>query len=101
MLNERGNWQDPPPTDPERLANQDEQIFQTARLIKYVHHLRIISLSCIDLSSPGSCGHFMSLIVGDYAASFLGLSTGQFWDIKAFDVRVHFPCLFSAPGHAF
>jgi len=29
----------------------------------------------------------MSLIIGDYAAGFLGLSTGQNWDIPAFDVR--------------
>ena len=34
-LNERGNWSDPPPTDADKRARQDEEIFQTARLIKY------------------------------------------------------------------
>jgi len=32
-INERGRWQDPPPKD---SAIQDEEIFQTARLIKFV-----------------------------------------------------------------
>ena len=34
-LNERGNWSDPPPADADKRARQDEEIFQTARLIKY------------------------------------------------------------------
>jgi len=34
----------------------------------------------------------MSLIIGDYAASFLGLSAGLFWDIHAFDVRFSALC---------
>ena len=33
-INERGVWSDPPPTDSTRRALQDEQIFQTAKLIK-------------------------------------------------------------------
>ncbi len=33
-LNERGNWSDPPPADADQRARQDEDIFQTARLIK-------------------------------------------------------------------
>ena len=28
----------------------------------------------------------MAMIIGDYAAGFLGLAEGQFWDIPAFDV---------------
>jgi hypothetical protein len=28
----------------------------------------------------------MSLIIGDYAASFLGLSEAKFWHINAFEV---------------
>lgn len=52
-INERGRWQDPPPKD---SALQDEEIFQTARLI--------------------NCGHFMSTIIGDYVANFVGLSEG-------------------------
>lgn len=35
-LNERGTWQNPPPEDDTKRARQDEEIFQTARLIKYV-----------------------------------------------------------------
>ena len=34
-LNERGTWSDPPPTDADKRARQDEEIFQTARLVKY------------------------------------------------------------------
>ncbi|KAG6890061.1 hypothetical protein C0992_003159 [Termitomyces sp. T32_za158] len=33
-INECRRWSDPPPADPEKLALQDEEIFQTARLIK-------------------------------------------------------------------
>ncbi|KAJ7436075.1 heme peroxidase [Mycena galericulata] len=53
-INERGRWTDPPPTDEARKAQQDEEIFQTAKLI--------------------NCGHFMSLVMNDYVAGFLGLS---------------------------
>lgn len=35
-INERKQWTDPPPADEKAKALQDEQIFQTARLIKYV-----------------------------------------------------------------
>jgi linoleate 10R-lipoxygenase len=33
-INECGRWTDPPPVDPAARANQDEQIFQTAKLVK-------------------------------------------------------------------
>lgn len=33
-INERGVWSDPPPPDAARKSLQDEQIFQTAKLIK-------------------------------------------------------------------
>ena len=36
QLNERGRWTNPPPEDPQARALQDEEIFQTARLVKYV-----------------------------------------------------------------
>ncbi|KAJ7327590.1 heme peroxidase [Mycena albidolilacea] len=55
-INERGTWNDPPPTDATALAKQDEEIFQIARLV--------------------NCCHFRSLIVGDYVAGFLGSSEG-------------------------
>ncbi|KAL0577572.1 hypothetical protein V5O48_004403 [Marasmius crinis-equi] len=64
-INERGRWVDPPPEDTAARAKQDEEIFQTARLI--------------------NCGHFMSLIMGDYVAGFLGLSEGNAWNMNAFD----------------
>ena len=35
-INERRQWTDPPPEDPVKRALQDEEIFQTARLVKYV-----------------------------------------------------------------
>lgn len=35
-INERGRWTSPPPSDPAKHAQQDEEIFQVARLIKYV-----------------------------------------------------------------
>ncbi|TFK58570.1 heme peroxidase, partial [Pluteus cervinus] len=64
-INERGLWSDPPPSDPAARKSQDEQIFQTAKLV--------------------NCGHFMSLIMGDYVAGFLGLSEGNAWNLPAFD----------------
>jgi linoleate 10R-lipoxygenase len=35
-INERKTWSDPPPAGPVARAAQDEQIFQTARLVKSV-----------------------------------------------------------------
>ncbi|KAF8878552.1 heme peroxidase [Infundibulicybe gibba] len=64
-INERGRWVDPPPTDEVLRTRQDEEIFQTARLV--------------------NGGHFMSLIMGDYVAGFLGLSEGNAWNMNAFD----------------
>ena len=65
-INERKQWSDPPPTDASARAKQDEEIFQTARLI--------------------NCGHFMSLVFGDYVAGFLGLGRdGNTWSMNPFD----------------
>ncbi|OBZ65176.1 Psi-producing oxygenase A [Grifola frondosa] len=65
-LNERGRWTDPPPTDAGKLALQDEEIFQVARLV--------------------NCGHFMAMIFGDYVAGFLGLGRdGSSWSMQPFD----------------
>ncbi|EIM82504.1 heme peroxidase [Stereum hirsutum FP-91666 SS1] len=63
-INERGNWSDPPPEDEKKRAEQDEEIFQIARLV--------------------NGGHFMSLIMGDYVAGFLGLGEGNAWNMDAF-----------------
>ena len=50
---------------------QDEEIFQTARLV--------------------NCGHFMGIIFGDYVAGFLGLGRdGNSWSMNPFDVRSGF-----------
>ncbi|KDR73404.1 hypothetical protein GALMADRAFT_142500 [Galerina marginata CBS 339.88] len=65
-INERQRWSDPPPVDPAQRALQDEEIFQTAKLV--------------------NCGHFMSCIMGDYVAGFLGSSEGCNWNMDAFDV---------------
>ncbi|KAJ3865441.1 heme peroxidase [Lentinula novae-zelandiae] len=64
-INERGRWTDPPPSDETARALQDEEIFQTARLV--------------------NGGHFMSLIMGDYVPGFLGISEGNSWNMNAFD----------------
>ena len=85
-INERKKWSDPPPTDEAKRALQDEEIFQTARLVKYAVSFLIclpVVLKCIYLTS---CGHFMSSIMGDYVAGFLGSSEGCNWNMKAFDV---------------
>uniref|UniRef100_A0A8H8CDX0 Heme peroxidase n=1 Tax=Psilocybe cubensis TaxID=181762 RepID=A0A8H8CDX0_PSICU len=65
-INERKRWSDPPPADPAQAAIQDEEIFQTARLV--------------------NCGYFMSAIMGDYVAGFLGSSEGCNWNMNAFDI---------------
>jgi len=36
-INEYKRLSDPPPTNPAKLALSDEEIFQTAKLIKYVY----------------------------------------------------------------
>lgn len=47
-INERKRWSIPPPEDPAKRAAQDEEIFQTARLVKSVF-LTIRSNSCINI----------------------------------------------------
>jgi linoleate 10R-lipoxygenase len=69
-INERGRWANPPPTDAAQRAAQDEDIFQTAKLV--------------------NCGHFMSAVLGDYVSAFLGVSEGCNWDMTAFEVRQAF-----------
>ncbi|RPD64671.1 heme peroxidase [Lentinus tigrinus ALCF2SS1-6] len=65
-LNERGTWTNPPPEDAAARARQDEEIFQTARLV--------------------NCGNFMAMIFGDYVAGFLGLGRdGCTWSMNPFD----------------
>ncbi|KAG8943980.1 hypothetical protein FRC03_002213, partial [Tulasnella sp. 419] len=62
-INERGQWTDPPPSDEAKLNLQDEDIFQTARLI--------------------NCGYFMNTILSDYLASILGLiREGNSWSLN-------------------
>jgi len=65
-INEFKKWSNPPPSDTAARAVQDEELFQTAKLI--------------------NCGHFMSAIMGDYVAGFLGSSEGCNWNMNAFDV---------------
>ncbi|KAG9025874.1 hypothetical protein FS837_004792 [Tulasnella sp. UAMH 9824] len=61
-INERGEWENPPPEDKAKKQKQDDEIFGTARLI--------------------NCGWFMSTIFGDYLASILGLvREGNSWSL--------------------
>ncbi|KAH7928581.1 heme peroxidase [Leucogyrophana mollusca] len=64
-LNEKKRWSSPPPTDPAARKAQDDEIFETARLV--------------------NCGHFISMIMKDYVSGFLGLSEGNAWNMNAFD----------------
>lgn len=45
-INERKTWSDPPPTDEAKRAKQDEDIFQTARLVKCVFFL-VVELEAV------------------------------------------------------
>ncbi|KAI5117535.1 hypothetical protein M0805_004768 [Coniferiporia weirii] len=66
QINEKKRWSNPPPTDAALRAKQDEEIFQTARLV--------------------NCGHFIATIFGDYVAGFLGLGReGCTWSLNPFD----------------
>ena len=72
-INERGRWQDPdniPADDPSRskkLLQQEEEIFQTARLI--------------------NCGWFATVVFSDYFCSILGLvRDGNSWSLNPFEV---------------
>ena len=74
QLNERGTWVDPdliPKDDPQRqnkLLKQEEEIFQTARLI--------------------NCGWFATVVFSDYFCSILGLvRDGNSWSLNPFAVR--------------
>lgn len=72
-INERGRWTDPPSEDHKIRAQQDEEIFQTARLVKYAYAFPSVQSRRLA-DTAFSCGHFMSLIFGDYVAGFLGIS---------------------------
>ncbi|KAG9031228.1 hypothetical protein FRB95_002930 [Tulasnella sp. JGI-2019a] len=61
-INERGIWSNPPPTDHVQRELQDEDLFQTARLV--------------------NCGWFKSMILGDYLAGILGMvREGNSWSL--------------------
>lgn len=66
-INEKKKWRDPDSLNADDRKRQDEEIFQTARLV--------------------NCGHFMALIFGDYVAGFLGLTRdGCTWSMNPFDI---------------
>ncbi|KAG8842829.1 hypothetical protein FRB96_004714 [Tulasnella sp. 330] len=67
QINERGTYRNPPPTDdPAALMNQDDEIFNKARLV--------------------NCGHFMNVILTDYIGAILGLpKTGNAWRLNPLD----------------
>lgn len=64
--NEEGRWTNPPPNDIKLRKEQDEELFQTARLI--------------------NCGSFMSVVLNDYVAGFLGNTRAPSkWSLSPFD----------------
>ncbi|KAJ7504371.1 linoleate diol synthase [Mycena galericulata] len=66
-INERGTYQDPKTLSKEKLLAQDEEIFQTARLV--------------------NCGWFGSVVFSDYFSSILGLvREGSSWSLNPFGV---------------
>lgn len=65
-INERGVYKDPSTLTPDKRAHQDEEIFQTARLV--------------------NCGWFGFVVFGDYFSSILGLvRDGSSWTLTPFD----------------
>ncbi|KAF8748936.1 heme peroxidase [Rhizoctonia solani] len=63
--NERGKWKNPPSENISARMAQEEEIFQTARLI--------------------NCASFMSVVMNDYVAGFLGLAKkGVSWNMDPF-----------------
>ncbi|KAI0290112.1 heme peroxidase [Multifurca ochricompacta] len=59
-INERGNFKNPPPSDLAACADQDEEIFQRARLV--------------------NTGYFIQIILRDYVGAILGLvRDGSSW----------------------
>lgn len=68
QLNEKGTYSDPPPSgDPAALMNQDDDIFNRARLV--------------------NCGHFMNIIISDYIGAILGLTKdGSDWALDPLSV---------------
>ena len=78
-INERGTWKDPStfdtsdPAEKAKLAQQDEEIFQTARLI--------------------NIGWFGTVIFSDYFSCILGLvRDGNNWSLSPFEVWLAFDC---------
>lgn len=51
-INEKKLWSDPPPTDPALRAKQDEEIFQTARLVNGGHFMAMISTKHHPIHCP-------------------------------------------------
>ncbi|KXN87397.1 Psi-producing oxygenase A [Leucoagaricus sp. SymC.cos] len=65
-INERGTYVDPSTLTPDKRAAQDEELFQTARLI--------------------NCGWFGMIVFSDYFSSILGLVRyGNSWSLTPFD----------------
>ncbi|KAF9454341.1 linoleate diol synthase [Macrolepiota fuliginosa MF-IS2] len=65
-INERGNYADPATLTPDKRAAQDEELFQTARLV--------------------NCGWFGTVVFSDYFSSILGLVRyGSSWSLTPFD----------------
>lgn len=86
-INERKRWSNPPPEDAAQRAAQDEEIFQTARLVKSVT-FNSIQILFVNIRTS-SCGQYMSTIFGDYVAGFLGTGRqGNPYRLQPFDVCI-------------
>jgi hypothetical protein len=70
----------PTPSDPGARAMQDEELFQTAWLIKYVVSRKAHSPLFYPLLSVVAT--YMSSIIGDYVVGFLGAR--ELTDISTF-----------------
>lgn len=89
--NERKKWSEPPPEDKRLRERQDEEIFQTARLIKSAC-CPLIELKADRGSATLSCIHFANVVITDYVGGIMGVpKRGGGWPANAepFDVRVN------------
>jgi linoleate 10R-lipoxygenase len=83
-INERETFENPPPADKDKLVQQEEEIFQTARLINCAwfgagkHKFTLLGCHLVD--------HF-PVVFSDYFSTILGLVRyGNSWSLQPFEV---------------
>ena len=83
-INERGTFVDPPPKDKEKLLKQEEELFQTARLINCGWFGTGIYLT---YSLPNLLMTIFLVVFSDYFSTILGLvRDGNAWSLEPFEV---------------